>query len=428
MAVSIAIESNRALRLVAPVIDFKNFRKVRSEKRICPVCGKEFKAKLEMDNASPNDGKYCSRDCMGKDIQKGLTKFVNNEEILKFIESKKKIITHTVNFMLTTSSKDINLSPEDMLQEARVALFYLYIRTKRKNKNPFEYKDCYIIRQIQQALCPSTLERKRMADMVEDDVLECIESRSSLFSYDVDKRIDITNIIKKIYKLSKENDKVRLALMRAILTEGHLKEHSQEFMDYCEKYYKSLHKTSIAHHIKFGTEMIFYNDRTNIQTYINIKNLKNNYRFNEHYNEMLTEDELGEEIKDLLDYYSGIATCSVCGKRFKVKNNVQLAAKNPICSKECELTKVRLRNAEYRKKHRKEPEMIERVCGICGKAFLAKKSSLQFPVVYCSDECRKERERRRDKERDRSKYYQANKEKIMQKQRERRAQKKINNK
>ena len=89
--------------------------------------------KLEMYNASPNDGKYCSRSCQSKDIQRELTKFVNNKEILKFIESKKKIINHTVNFMLTTSFKDENLSPEDMQQEARISLFYLYIRSLRKN-------------------------------------------------------------------------------------------------------------------------------------------------------------------------------------------------------------------------------------------------------------------------------------------------------
>lgn len=411
-------------KLIAPVIDFTKHPKVISKIKVCPVCGKKFKAKLEMYNASPNDGKYCSRSCQSKDIQRELTKFVNNKEILKFIESKKKIINHTVNFMLTTSFKDENLSPEDMQQEARISLFYLYIRSLRKNKNPFEYKDSYIIRHIQRVLCPTTLERKRTANMIEEDVLECIENRSSLFSYDVDKRIDISNIIKKIYKLSKENEKVRLVLMRAILTEGHLKEHSKEFWDYCEKHYKSLSEASILEHIKFGTEAIFYNDRTNIQTYVNIKNLKNNYRFNEHYNEKLSEDELGEEIKDLLDYYSGIATCSVCGKRFKAKNNHQLASKSPICSRECELAKKRLQHAEYRKRHKKEPEMIERTCGICGKTFLAKKSSLQFPVVYCSDECRRERERIRDRERYKARY-ERDKEKLMQKQRERRARKKL---
>ena len=348
------------LKLVTPVIDLKNFVTYIYEEKTCAICGRKFRAKVYVNNANPSQGVCCSHACLSKLAFKNLGHLVDEKDFKKFVDSKRNIIEKTATLMYNDSRKNVNLSYENMISECYVALFYLYSRCMQKKRNPYLYKDAYIYTHLKRALMLNEKEKKDFYSSAEESFYEedNDEFMSKCFNrtFDIDKKLDIENILRKIYNLALEDNDVKLVLEKALVY-GTNKFNLEEGADFRQRAYEKYGYTerTIWHKVKKGTEHIFYNDAKNIRSYINIHNLKNDYAFNDARSKTLTEEEFGKELAALLDYYSGYTTCYICGKRFKPegKNNTVASPKRKaICSKECRIKANRLRNAAYREKLR----------------------------------------------------------------------------
>lgn len=364
----------------------KSFRKIKT----CPVCGKKFTVDIHLKDLNPEKYKYCSKFCASKASFSALGKF-SDKEALKFIDSKKNLIELTLRRMIFDDSRDKNLSPKDMRQEMRIALFYLYSRAKRAGINPYTYSKNYLITLLKSSLRLDQTEFKRFNNLIEQAVFDEKDEEyfSSHFttSYDIDKKLDIEDILYKIYKLSLEHKSVKVALLHAFLygakTNSNDKEAGKIFNDICCKQ-MGLCKATLWKDVRKGTEHIFYNDYKNIMQYIHINNLEGKYRFNQKEEELLTEDEFGKEIAQLLEEYSGYATCKICGKRFK-----RVCKHQAYCSNECKKIGLRKIDEECRKRQGGIVGAVTRKCAVCGKTFETTNGKVKHAKrAYCSDECR----------------------------------------
>ena len=399
MAVSVAIETNRALRVVAPVIDFRQFRKYRHEEKICPICGKSFKAKLEIFNASPEQGKYCSRECKSIALNQSLTGLVCDAEFKKFLNKHQGLIRMAMNSVLgKVKYIDRSNSFDDHYQSCLITLFLIYSRAVRDKKNPYSIKDNSILLSLKHSMMLDRTQIKNLFNHEEESFFEenvNDEGISNIlyFKCDIDKLLDLREILSKIVELAKRDSNVLLALEKAYL-------YGEKVVDveanrYLLKKYK-LSRDQFFRANKKGIEYIFYNDSKNISRYININNLRNEYSFN-----TLSEEQLGEEIGSILDFYSGIRRCSYCNKRFKA-TPAQMGHETAYCSDECKRIGGNLIRKKYKRKQREKNKapLEERICIHCGKVFKVRATSQK---LLCSDECKNLRERELERERRRLK-------------------------
>ena len=349
------------LKLVTPAIDLKNFVTYIYEEKTCAVCGRKFRARLFVKNANPSQGVCCSTFCYGKHVARNMAHSVSEKEFKKFIEEKKHVITRAAKYLYSWQKRDINHTWKDLIQECQVAMFYLFSRCKRDKKDIYSFGDGYLFKACLFFVNLTPHERDWQNRFREE---ECYTESNDEFLYntfidqhDIEKKLDIENILKKIYQLGLENDEVRIAITNALMSVGKnrdsAKAYREEFIkkyDVCERqYYKN---------VKTGIEHIYYNDYKNINSYVNVYNLENNYRFN-NKDEMLTEEELGKEIAHLLDYYSGYTNCSVCGKRFKIDRFI-LGSKrmnNYFCSDDCRRKYHNYKSMLYKRKKRLENKL-----------------------------------------------------------------------
>ena len=140
------------LKLVAPVIDYNNFPKFITEIRVCPTCGKRFKVKLEIKNASPNNGKYCSADCRWRANQKTLSALVSEQEYRDFLELHHERVRKACNMAPLLAYRDPNAKWEDCYQECCIALFLLMARCKRQGRNYYSISEGSVFFQLKQAI------------------------------------------------------------------------------------------------------------------------------------------------------------------------------------------------------------------------------------------------------------------------------------
>ncbi len=84
--------------------------------------------------------------------------------------------------------------------------------------------------------------------------------------------------------------------------------------------------------------------------------------------------------------------CVVCGKLFEMNRNKK------TCSPECSAERHRYVNRIFGKNRRQEAriaqESVKVACPVCGKKFVSKKGK-----KYCSDDCRRKAEKKRNRER-----------------------------
>ena len=368
------------------IYNFADYKKVRTVEITCPVCGR--KKKLQIDITKPETVHYCSHFCASKAAFKSLANLSDKREVENFIKSKEDIIDKTVCRMINDVTRDKNLSPADMRQEARVNLFYLYNRCKRGKRDPYAHSDAYIFEHIKTAMRLTSTEKKKFYNSIEETREDNDEWVNNKFksSYDIDKQIDIKNILDKIFKLANEDQNVFMAVLHALLYEKEKDEvNGKIFKDICRKKFNLSDGSNIWKYVKKGTEYIYYNDRENIKQYVDIHRLKNLYRFND---STITEEEFGKELEDLLNYYAGYRVCSICGKKFKPTNQGVLGTKNAICSPECRKKAHNLRCEAYRKRQGQTTGKVFRKCTICGKEFEAKGIAKSAKNAYCSEDCR----------------------------------------
>lgn len=400
MALNLPINRRPDLYIVPPVIDFNKFPKFTHQIRVCPVCGKTFKSKIEIFNPSSEQGKYCSLDCKKKARVKSLSNLIDDEQFKKFLDTHKPLIRLAMNSVLGKAKYiDRNNTFGDHYQNCLIALFTIYTRAIRDNKNPYDIKDNHILLSLKHSMMLDRPDIRLQKNHIEEGYIEENTNDEGIANilparYDIDKILDLRNILSKIVKLAKKNKHVMLTLEKAYLYGDKIVDiEANHFL--LKKY--NLTKNQFFTELKKGVEHIYYNDRKNIERYIDIDNLKNEYSFN-----TLTEEELGKDILNILDFYAGIKTCSWCKKRFKA-TSAQLAKNTAYCSDECKRLGGNAVRKEYKRKQREKHRapIVERVCIHCGKTFKVRSTSLQ---QMCSEKCKKKRERILENERRRKKY------------------------
>lgn len=336
MAVSVAIETNRALRIIAPVIDFSKFRKYRYEEKICPVCGKSFKVRLEMFNASPEQGKHCSARCRWKANQKSLSALITEQEFKDFLELHRERVHKACNMAPLLAYKDPNAKWEDCYQECCIALFLLMARCKRQGRNYNNISEGSVFFQLKQAIKMSRVERRRWYNHNEEACYEEFNESNGInlelnYETDIGNSIDVSNMLEKVVQLAKEYPDVGMALAKAYL---YRQPKDEQACKYIKEKYDIKTYGQYDWHITKGIEHIYYNDKENFDNFIDINNLSAQFAFNSKNPKVRPKafDTWGTD--EILSYYTGVKTCAYCSKKFKA-NKDQKHKEVAYCSKSC---------------------------------------------------------------------------------------------
>ena len=82
------------------------FMKTWKERRVCPVCGKEFTAKINTWRKDPSHAHFCSKRCRLRQNDKTLTNRVTNEEFVDMMNKCMGTLRKATRYQLTLSVHD----------------------------------------------------------------------------------------------------------------------------------------------------------------------------------------------------------------------------------------------------------------------------------------------------------------------------------
>lgn len=317
------------LKETAPI-----FMKTWKERRVCPVCGKEFTAKINTWRKDPSHAHFCSKRCRLRQNDKTLTNRVTNEEFVDMMNNCMGTLRKATRYQLTLSVHDNSMGYEDVMQECLVTLWLMMCREKRAGRETRLYHDGYLFTILRKSLKHSKAWIKRNVhdeEVVIDEYSNGIEE-FVVTDFTRDKIIDLRNILNEIYDLSKHNRNVAMALERAV---------NYRVMQDREMGAKlrERHGITSSQHwniIKWGVEYIFYCMPELIRDYINIADTNETFRFhpNHDWKRLRTRDVSQMTRKELDTYFATERQCCICGKWF-TPTAQQKGKDKVVCSKKC---------------------------------------------------------------------------------------------
>ena len=385
MVAQIQVFNNVPLKLCEKrVVPFK----LVDRKLICPICGNTFFRKINISDANPYTDIYCSKECRRIAKDKEFAQKISEKEFIEFISKWDihiKIIPWRIlrECTLSSSSQTFrSLTAEDLRQEILVDLFILYSKSKKTNFINLDRIGTKYIRRLCFNACYRAIkyEYEGAKDTetaiwgedlnTNDDFinkgLDSFEGRT----YSSEYTLDIYEILQEIKKLMNDVPCVELAVERTLNFHAYEarvnKKNTSKTANGQSKYlmekYNLKNVQLVSHYAQRGIECIYFNDPERIESYIDIDNLEQKFRFNNKDLRMLGKP-INELTKDeIIHYYKGERKCTVCGKYFKSKN---LAVENASCSKKCknalrrEVMKKQYANGNYQRARKKYREKVK---------------------------------------------------------------------
>jgi len=298
-------------RIHPVIVQIRETQEIRTYTKevVCPSCGKVFVAKIDLSTQNTIQGEYCHT-CYLKERDKRFNNLVKHTDFLAFIEIHKEVIQKVCLSYLKNPFRDYNLTYQDIQHEARISLLDFYARKTYYNENPLAYGSGVIGRVVKSHLYWHDFRRRQVLQHFKDDM----ESLSTEFAvgrvsamvfehYNPDKLLDIRSMLSKIKKLALTDIDVMRTLKYAYdFNSQMLNNESSMTKPELQKYHTSVRK---------GIQKIIHNDITNINDYIDFKNLRAKFDLD----------------KDPSELY-GYRTCEDCGAKFVMSGNT---TRCPIC-------------------------------------------------------------------------------------------------
>ena len=353
-----SVYKNNQLKLCV-VIPFRPHTHFRREKSVCPVCGREFESIVKFNQVNTESGKFCSIKCRWKANQKSLSTLITNEEFKCFLELHKERVRKACNMAPKLHYKDPNAKWEDCFQECCIALFLLMARCRREGRDYNNISEGSVFFQLKKAIQMSKVERRRWYNHSEELCYDEYNKANGIdldlsYESDTSTTVDMTSMLEKVIELAKEYPDVRMVLEKAYL---YRQPKDEQACKYIKNKYGIKTNGQYVWHLAKGVEHIYYNDKENFDTFIDINNLSTRYAFN------CTDPKVRPvgfdkwDIERILSWYTGIKTCSYCGKKFKA-NAKQKSEDVVYCTKECAKEANRIyRNAWKRAKRARLKEL-----------------------------------------------------------------------
>lgn len=363
------------------VVPFKIVHRIMK----CPICGNIFEAQVDLTEANPLMDTYCSNNCRSIARDRLQNGEVPEEEFLKFIsmwENEIRFIPLRVlsKFCVNggNQSQYQNIEADDLRQEILIKMFLFMARSYKTDPAKIYEVPTRFIKRMCYTACQDVLNKERerikmtetaiwghklnkKQDNETDKGLDSLPART----YSSEYTLDIYEILQEIKELMKKVPVVELAVERALnsqtyegkkvtVTKNKVARGKNKAL--VEKY-NLINEGMVPHYAQKGVECIYYNDPERIESYIDINNLEQTYRFNDKDAKVLGKPikELSKE--ELIHFYKGERKCTVCGKWFKTK---QFSSENIACSHKC---KRALLNATARKTYAKRRQKLKQQNG-----------------------------------------------------------------